>query len=296
MIALLLSVVAVAAPPTDPVEPFALKDGDRVVWLGGTFIEREQSYSRFEEFLQLINRKPNLVFRNLAWSGDTVWGEARAAFDPPAKGYERLIALTKEAKPTVIVLAYGSNESFAGEAGVDAFRKQYERLMNDLASTNARFILLTPIPFENGPGMGDVAAKNKRLEAYNAAIRDVAKTKGAGLVDLYERMSQTEQQAKPFTENGLHPSDEGYRRIAKLLWTPPILSKNDAELRARIAAKDELFFHRWRPQNETYLFGFRKHEQGKNAKDIVAFDPLIADAEKAIAERLKAIPVTPNHP
>jgi lysophospholipase L1-like esterase len=292
MISLLVSIVAIAAPP----EPFALKEGDRVVWLGGTFIEREQSYSRFEEFLQLVNRKPNLVFRNLAWSGDTVWGEARAAFDPPAKGYERLIALTKEAKPTVIVLAYGSNESFAGEAGLDAFRKQYERLMNDLASTNARFILLTPIPFENGPGMGDVATKNKRLESYNAVIRDLAKAKGAALVDLYERMSQTEQQARPFTENGLHPGDEGYRRIAKLLWTPPILSKHDDELRARIRAKDELFFHRWRPQNETYLFGFRKHEQGKNAKDIVAFDPLIAEAEKAIAERLKAIPVTPNHP
>lgn len=292
MISLLLPFVSLAAPP----EPFALKDGDRVVWLGGTFIEREQSYSRFEEFLQLVNRKPNLVFRNLAWSGDTVWGEARAAFDPPAKGYERLIALTKEANPTVIVLAYGSNESFAGEAGLDAFRKQYEKLMGDLASTNARFILLTPIPFENGPGMGDVAAKNKKLETYNAAIRDLAKAKGAALVDLYERMSQTEQQARPFTENGLHPGDEGYRRIAKLLWTPPILSKHDDELRRRIAAKDELFFHRWRPQNETYLFGFRKHEQGKNAKDIVAFDPLIADAEKAIAERLKAIPVTPNHP
>ena len=39
-------------------------------------------------------------------------------------------------------------------------------------------------------------------------------------------------------------------------------------LRALIVAKNRLYFHRWRPQNETYLFGFRKHEQGQNAVEI----------------------------
>ena len=49
-------------------------------------------------------------------------------------------------------------------------------------------------------------------------------------------------------------------------------------LRVAIVAKNELFFYRWRPQNETYLFGFRKHEQGNNAKEIAEFDPLVAKA------------------
>ena len=39
-------------------------------------------------------------------------------------------------------------------------------------------------------------------------------------------------------------------------------------LRAAINAKNRLFFYRWRPQNITYLFGFRKHEQGNNAVEI----------------------------
>jgi hypothetical protein len=43
-----------------------------------------------------------------------------------------------------------------------------------------------------------------------------------------------------------------------------------------------LYFHRWRPQNETYLFGFRKHEQGKNGIEIPQFDPLVEAKEKAI--------------
>src|SRR5205823_738191 len=55
------------------------------------------------------------------------------------------------------------------------------------------------------------------------------------------------------------------------------------KLRQEIVAKNELYFHRWRPQNETYLFGFRKHEQGKNAREIPMFDPLVVAREKEIA-------------
>jgi len=57
-------------------------------------------------------------------------------------------------------------------------------------------------------------------------------------------------------------------------------------LRRAVIAKDTLFFNRWRPQNETYLFGFRKHEQGQNAKEIPMFDPLIAQGDEAI-QKLK---------
>ena len=54
------------------------------------------------------------------------------------------------------------------------------------------------------------------------------------------------------------------------------------QLRKLILSKNELYFHRWRPQNETYLFGFRKHEQGNNAVEIPQFDPLVAEREAAI--------------
>jgi hypothetical protein len=45
-----------------------------------------------------------------------------------------------------------------------------------------------------------------------------------------------------------------------------------------------LFFHRWRPANETYLFLFRKHEQGNNAKEIPQFDPIIEKREHEIEQ------------
>src|ERR1019366_7570253 len=61
------------------------------------------------------------------------------------------------------------------------------------------------------------------------------------------------------------------------------------KLRETINEKNLLYFHRWRPQNETYLFGFRKHEQGNNAREIPLFDPLVEAKEKEIAPLRKPV-------
>jgi hypothetical protein len=61
-------------------------------------------------------------------------------------------------------------------------------------------------------------------------------------------------------------------------------------LRSEIVAKNELFFHRWRPQNFTYIFGFRKYEQGNNAVEIPQFDPLIEKHEQEIAKKQSELP------
>ncbi len=60
-------------------------------------------------------------------------------------------------------------------------------------------------------------------------------------------------------------------------------------LREAVIAKNRLYFFRWRPQNETYLFGFRKHEQGQNAREIPLFDPLVEEQESIIAALRKPI-------
>jgi hypothetical protein len=47
---------------------------------------------------------------------------------------------------------------------------------------------------------------------------------------------------------------------------------------------------RERPQNETYLFGFRKYEQGQNAREIPLIDPLVEAKEKEIARLRVPVP------
>ena len=77
--------------------------------------------------------------------------------------------------------------------------------------------------------------------------------------------------------------------------SPMNAKQNEAveKLRQTILKKNELFFYRYRPQNETYLYLFRKHEQGNNAAEIPLFDPLIEAQEKKI-DKLKQQVVKQN--
>lgn len=286
---MLLSLALLAATAAD--DPFAFRDGDRVVWLGATLIEREQETGYWEAALTVKNRDKRVTFRNLGWSGDTVWGESRNGFDESPKGFERLVSLTTELKPTVIIICYGQNESFAGEAGLPKFRDGLNRLLDALAPTKARVVLMTPTPFETP----DAAARNQALGSYAQVVRETAAARRAGLVDLFARLT-ADPSGPPFTDNGLHPTPDGYRRLGNRLWEPPILTPPAEPLRQKIVEKNRLFFHRWRPQNETYLFGFRKHEQGKNAAEVAAFDPLVAAAEDEVQKLLKDVPRQPSRP
>lgn len=58
------------------------------------------------------------------------------------------------------------------------------------------------------------------------------------------------------------------------------------QLRAEIVSKNGLYFRKYRPQNETYLVGFRRYEQGQNAVELDLLDPLIHEKENKIG-RLK---------
>jgi lysophospholipase L1-like esterase len=285
-------------------DPFVFQDGDRVVLLGSTLIEREQKYGFWELALTLKNRDKNVTFRNLGWSGDTVHGEARNSFDESPKGFERLVTLTKELKPTVIVICYGHNESFEGKAGVPKFTAGLEKLLDSLAPTKARIVLMSPTPFEKAGPVADPIPKDKNLSQCRDVIKKMAAQRSLEFVDLFDRVlvaETTSPEPLRLTDNGIHYSPHGYAYTAPLLvsdspdaadrekWFFLLDSPEADRLRTKIVEKNQLFFHRWRPQNETYLYLFRKHEQGKNAKEIPLFDPLIEKAEKEIAELKKAL-------
>lgn len=149
---------------------------------------------------------------------------------------------------------------------------------------------LSPPPLENLPApMPDQTVRNQRLSEYRDAIAELARKRGHRMVDLFammagEGLSAGKLSSPRLTENGVHYTPEGYRIMAQEITRGlglPVLdyssgSASAETLRATIVAKNRLFFHRWRPANETYLFLFRKREQGQNAKEIPMFDPLIA--------------------
>jgi len=276
-----------ALPLLSAAGPLTLTDGDRVVLVGGTFLEREQRDGHWETALLRHFPGKAVVWRNLGWSGDTVRGEARGSFGGQPNGYKQLKEHVLALKPTVIVLGYGNVESFDGEAGLAKFKADYAKLLDDLAPAKARLIFLSPTPMEKQAGKGDPATANKNLKLYADAVRELAEQRKAAYVDLFTPLLKAMESApSPLTVNGLHLTADGYRLTAPLIEAAfgfqPIASGDTSELRQAVVDKNTLYFYRWRPANETYLYGFRKHEQGKNAAEIPLFDPLVERQEEKI--------------
>jgi len=274
----------------DAPSPFRFQADDLVVFLGDTFVERADRDGHVEQSLLLTAGGP-LRFRNLGWSGDTVGGEARGYFGGAAEGFERLTSLLSELRPTVVILGYGGAAAFDGPAGTAAFRSGYERLLDRITSAAGprEIILLSAPPAESlGDPLPDLTPHNGNLALYRDIVRDLAKARGHRFIDLFAALGSGKSQGPPLTDNGLHYTSEGYARIADALVTglgmTPVTPRPEHadRLLATIRAKNRLFFHRWRPANETYLHLFRKHEQGNNAAELPLFEPLVEAKEHEI--------------
>ena len=293
MLASVLLAASLAAPAADPVKPFEFKDGDKIVWLGNTLVEREQRYGYWESALLAANADKNITVRNLGWSGDTVHGEARGRFDfnNPDFCFKQMVSLTLELKPTVIFISYGTNEAFEGKEGLPKFEKGLEKLLDALKPANARIVLFSPMRFRKSESLPDPKPMNEKLALYRDSIKALAEKRGLSFADLYG----VPPALSDLSENGMHLNERGYEVTALSfldtlsLENPRVSTEKLEALRKAVIAKNEQFFNKWRPQNETYLFGFRKHEQGKNAKEIAEFDPFIEKAEAEIAKIRKEL-------
>lgn len=294
-VALLTSLPAIdparaqTAAPATAAAPLQFKDGDTVVLLGDTFFERDYNYGHLETALTAASGK-NLRIRNLGWSGDTPRCESRSYFGPPAEGMERLQKQLAEIKPTIVIACYGAVDAFKGEAGLKDFIESYKRMLDMVQKTTGAAIILMSPPaastdIARWPSLEGHAAKQA---ATRDAVRALANERGLRFADLLSAMKGT----KLSTVNGITLTDADYRATAPIVVQslgipvdPAAASslQNNPALTKTIVAKNRLFFHRWRPQNETYLFGFRKNEQGNNGIEIPQFDPLIAEKEKEIA-------------
>lgn len=227
-IALVCLAVAMLAPMTRAGEtkPFEFKDGDRVAFVGNTFVEREQNANYIEAAIVSRFADRNITFRNLGYSADTTTGEARglcsgwSQFEGPDKAFERLRKLVAEYKPTILLINYGMTESFQGPDGLAEFTANYNKMLDALsaaAGTSPRLILMTPNFHEDlGKPLPDPSAHNKNLRLYSDAIGQIASGRSATFIDL---MKLTEEAAKlppgaPLTWNGIHLTAYGYWRVA----------------------------------------------------------------------------------
>ncbi|MEM9587267.1 MAG: PVC-type heme-binding CxxCH protein [Planctomycetota bacterium] len=275
---------------------FQLRDGDRVVLLGDGLIEQEQYHGWLELALTTAFADRDVTFRNLGWSADTPAGDSRfglslvqAGKEPEGEGWRQLGLQLEQAKPTVVILGYGMASSLElGPDGMDAFGKQYKRLIQKLRSItpDVRLVFLSPLQRLDDPAQAPTNQDHgATLRQYSRLIKEIALGEDGLFVDLRDTASQASQR-----KDAIHLNDAGYQELAATvlgqlhLNAPEIRDNAGADqLREAILRKNQLFFHRSRPANMAYVFGFRKHEQGQNAVEIPQFDPLIAAEEKVIA-------------
>lgn len=197
-------------------EAFSLKNGDRVVFLGNSLFEDDFQFGTLE--LALTTRFPDkeVTFRNLGWSGDDVFGDARGNFTKPPSAYELFFQHITKAEPTVVFLAFGGVESQEGEEGLPRFKDGLNKLLDKLDQLGAKSILLSPIPFISGDSSQILAGRNTRIELYSAEMAKVAAARGKKYVDVYKPISDISKKVT-ITEDGVHLNETGYYYLAGAL-------------------------------------------------------------------------------
>ena len=296
LVLMAVAIAALGAPAARADEPrrggLALRDGDRVAFIGNTLLERDRHYGHFETMLR--SRFPGAAFsvRNMAWPGDTLDVQLRPL------NFGNALEHLRRYKPTVIVVSFGMNEAFEGDAGLTGYQRSYERLLEQLAEFDAKIVILSPIRHEDmGPPLPNPAEHNAALEAYVKATAEAARRHGAAFVDLFHSLSpSTSQGGARLTDNGIHLSERGYAQAAEQIAEqlglgPSKLDERRREIvRDAVQHKEMLFFHRWRAHNSEYIYGRRSVGKGGNSgnptfpAEFAEFDRLIEQADQQIAK------------
>ncbi|MGA0326851.1 MAG: PVC-type heme-binding CxxCH protein [Limisphaerales bacterium] len=242
-----------------------IKDGDRIALIGNSLASRMQYSGWLETMLQSQSEGKQLVMRNLGFPGDQVGKR------PRNKGFMTPEEYLTHCEADVIFAMFGYNESFAGEAGLEAFSKSTVDMIDryrDLkpnGESEPVIILFSPIAHEDlkDRNMPDGVENNARLAFYTAALRQVAVEKNVTFVDLFAA-SQALYQAsdKPLTLNGIHLNDEGNRLvgqfIASTLLNTTVSATSQLEaLRQLVLDKNVHWFNRYRATDGNDVWGGR---------------------------------------
>lgn len=296
---LVLGILLSACTSNPSLEPLVFKQNEKVVFLGNAFFENAIANGEIETTLSLSFPKKNITFRNIGWNADNVYAHARTRardgqkFGSPEEGFGILTKQIAELRPDKVFIAYGFNESFDGDSGVDAYGKGLNNLLEMLSQHCHELILISALPMEKGFGIPaeHIATQNKQIKKYVDTTKEIALKGKYRFIDLFTPFSEE----NTYTTNGVHLSATGYRKVGELIsetlkFPTPAIKMNSEKadhIRNTIIKKNTLFFHRWRPQNDAYIYGLRKHEQRVAQEEPAQIEPFIAKQEAAITVLLE---------
>ena len=278
---LLLGALAVSLSAAPRLE---LRPDDHVALVGAGPVERLQFHGHLETLLHAAHPGHRLVVRNLGFAGDEVGLAPRSDGTPPLEFFLDMTPGVRRAKwgsdeaeyrvgahfhATVIVAQWGFNESFAGPAGLDAFRRRLdawvgEQLAADRGRGRPRLALLSPPAMEDLPVFpaGHVAARNADLAAYAAVVREVAEARGLPFADVFAITDGLHRRAaSPLTVHGIHLGEAGQAalapRVLEALLGAPAPADAPAALRRLVLEKGREWRARYRAPDQFNIYGKR---------------------------------------
>lgn len=307
---LAFSSVTSAQDTQDP--SFKLNDGDSICIIGNTLAERMQHDGWLETLIQ-NGLKKNVTVRNLGFSGDELNLRLRSKdFGTPDQWLTRLQA-------DVIFAFFGYNESYAGEAGLEAFEKELTKFVKSTLSQKyngespPRLVLISPTACENlrdklprdgtdgialaNPHLPEFSDVNGRLELYSQVMQKVAEENGVRFVDLYSKTFNAFRSGDQFTINGVHLNEKGNAVAAEIIYRS--LFGDDMSLgdpgkifavRDAVRDKNWHWFHRYRTTDGYSTYGGRadlKFTDGQTNREVVqreleVLDYMTAQRDKKI--------------
>ena len=266
--------------------PLELKKGDHICIIGNTLADRMQHDGWLETLIVAKFPKHDLVFRNLAVAGDEVAFRHRSEnFGSPDDWLTRI-------KADVILVFFGFNESFKGDAGLDKFKQDLENFLKDTKAKNycgkgaPRLVLFSPIANEriNDPNLPNPTANNANLQKYTAAMAEVAKANDVPFVDLFsvsqQLYAQAARQGQSLTFNTLHLTEVGNQALApeifRALFNEKAPTGNLEKLRAAVNEKNAEWHARYRTVDGYNVYGGRSKLEfpvaGKDSPKITNYD------------------------
>ena len=251
-VSLVLGLFLGFAPGLRAEGPFAIHDGDRIVFYGDSITD-QRLYTTFVE-TYIVTRFPavNVTFVHSGWGGDRVTGGGGGPVD------HRLERDVFAYKPSVVTVMLGMNDGryqpFKQEI-FDVYAKGYQHLVESLKSNlpQVRITLIRPSPYD------DVTLKpnfeggyNQVLVRYGDFVKALAEKEGAAVADLNTSVVAAAPR-RPWRINSkgacrlikdrVHPGPAGQLLMAEALlkaWNAPaVVSAVEVDAASGRVIKDE---------------------------------------------------------
>ena len=229
--------------PSFAAEPeFALRDNDRVLFLGDSITEQKLYTTYIEAYAITRFPKLKLAFANRGWGGDTAWMRMRSfpdekvLFAAEGDAQQKLIeesvddVLIRDVvtfKPTIVLINFGMNDCNREPFREDLFRAYVRgqmEIVKVLTKNGARPFLVTPQPLE--PLIADPASdlRNQSLRKFADGLKDIAAKQNLTFLDQFDPYMailkrEHAQNAKVNIGGGdeIHPAPVGHTIMASIL-------------------------------------------------------------------------------